>query len=103
MTSAWPTRPHFAAIGSCCLVGLIYENTLYVSNLRDSCVVMGRMVRAIGEIVVVQLSTEHNASMEAIRQKLRSLHPDDFQIVVLKHDVWHVKGIIQVPISIFFL
>ena len=64
---------------------------------------MGRLIRATGEIAAVQLSTEHNASMETVRQELRSLHPDDSQIVVVKHDVWHVKGIIQVPISIFFL
>ena len=97
VTNAWPTRPQLAA------VGLICEKTHYVANLGDSCVVMGRTIRATREIVVVQFSIEHNASMEVVRQELRSFHPNESHIVVLKHDVWHVKGIIQVPISIFFL
>lgn len=100
VTNAWPTKPQLAAVGSCCLVGLVYEKTLYVANLGDSRVVMGRLVRSTGEIAAVQLSAEHNASIEAVRQEMRSLHPDDSQIVVLKHDVWRVKGIIQVSRSI---
>ncbi|KAF3593210.1 hypothetical protein DY000_02026481 [Brassica cretica] len=31
---------------------------------------------------------------------MRSLHPDDSRIVVLKHNVWRVKGIIQISRSI---
>jgi len=53
-------------------------------------------------IVAEQLTRDHNASMEEIRQELRTLHPDDSQIVVLKNGVWRIKGIIQVG-SIFFL
>eukprot|EP01018_Ginkgo_biloba_P011030 Gb_30858 [translate_table: standard] len=100
VTRAWPSKPHIAEVGSCCLVGVICEKTLYVANLGDSRVVMGRLVRATGEIAAVQLSTEHNACIEAVRQELHSLHPDDSQIVVLKHGVWRVKGIIQVSRSI---
>ncbi|KAH9318478.1 hypothetical protein KI387_020247, partial [Taxus chinensis] len=33
-------------------------------------------------------------------QELQSLHPDDSHVVVLKHGVWRVKGIIQVSRSI---
>ena len=53
VTNAWPTRPQLAAVGSCCLVGLICEKTLYVANLGDSGVVMGRLIRDTGEIVAV--------------------------------------------------
>uniref|UniRef100_A0A0A9CDR4 protein-serine/threonine phosphatase n=1 Tax=Arundo donax TaxID=35708 RepID=A0A0A9CDR4_ARUDO len=38
--------------------------------------------------------------MEEVRQELISRHPDDSQIVVLKHGVWRIKGIIQVSRTI---
>ncbi|XP_051132447.1 probable protein phosphatase 2C 46 [Andrographis paniculata] len=96
----WPTRPQIAAVGSCCLVGLICGGTLYIANLGDSRAVLGRLVKATGEVLAIQLSTEHNASHESVRQELQSLHPDDSQIVVLKHNVWRVKGLIQISRSI---
>ncbi|KAG5582025.1 hypothetical protein H5410_052652 [Solanum commersonii] len=95
VTRRWPTQPQIAAVGSCCLVGVICSGTLYVANLGDSRAVLGRLVKATGEILAIQLSAEHNASIESVRQEMHSLHPDDSQIVVLKHNVWRVKGIIQ--------
>lgn len=92
----WPTNPQIAAVGSCCLVGVICNGTLYVANLGDSRAVLGRLGKATGEVLAIQLSTEHNVCYESERQELQSLHPDDSQIVVLKHNVWRVKGIIQV-------
>lgn len=96
VTKQWPMKPQIAAVGSCCLVGVISGGTLYVANLGDSRVVLGRLVKATGEVLAVQLSAEHNASIESVRQELQSLHPDDSHIVVLKHNVWRVKGLIQV-------
>ncbi|KAG9137992.1 hypothetical protein Leryth_019371 [Lithospermum erythrorhizon] len=93
-------NPQIAAVGSCCLVGLICGGTLYVANLGDSRAVLGRVVRATGEVLAVQLSAEHNASQESVRQELHAMHPDDPQIVVLKHNVWRVKGLIQISRSI---
>ena len=92
----WPMKPQIAAVGSCCLLGVICGGTLYVANVGDSRAVLGRLVKATGEVLAVQLSTEHNACLEAVRQELHSMHPDDPQIVVLKHNVWRVKGLIQV-------
>lgn len=92
----WPMKPQLAAVGSCCLVGVICGGTLYVANLGDSRAVLGRAVKETGEILAIQLSEEHNASNESVRQEMRSLHPDDPHIVVLKHNVWRVKGLIQV-------
>ncbi|KAK9135833.1 hypothetical protein Syun_015163 [Stephania yunnanensis] len=100
VTRQWPMRPQIAAVGSCCLIGVICGGTLYVANLGDSRAVLGRLVRATGEVLPVQLSAEHNASIESVRQELRSLHPDDSHIVVLKHNVWRVKGLIQITRSI---
>ncbi|XP_078448242.1 putative protein phosphatase 2C 60 [Wolffia australiana] len=96
----WAIKPQIAAVGSCCLVGVICNGTLFLANLGDSRAVLGRRVKATGEVLAVQLSAEHNASIESVRQELFSLHPDDPQIVVLKHNVWRVKGIIQVSRSI---
>ena len=96
VTNQWPTNPQIAAVGSCCLVGVICGGMLYTANLGDSRVVLGKLVKATGEVLAVQLSAEHNAGIESVRQELQSMHPEDKQIVVLKHNVWRVKGLIQV-------
>ncbi|XP_057471496.1 probable protein phosphatase 2C 38 [Actinidia eriantha] len=91
----WLDKPQIASVGSCCLVGVICNGNLYVANVGDSRVVIGTK-----GATAKQLSTEHNASIESVRNELRSLHPLDSQIVVLKHKVWRVKGLIQVSRSI---
>ncbi|XP_059646950.1 probable protein phosphatase 2C 38 [Cornus florida] len=96
----WPIKPQIASVGSCCLVGIICSGLLYIANVGDSRVVLGRAERGVRGVTAIQLSTEHNASIESVRDELRSLHPHDAQIVVLKHKVWRVKGIIQVARSI---
>lgn len=96
----WLNKPQIASAGSCCLVGIICSGLLYIANAGDSRVVLGRMENDVKVVKAVQLSSEHNASMEFVREELRALHPDDPQIVVLKHKVWRVKGIIQISRSI---
>ncbi|KAK6943737.1 PPM-type phosphatase-like domain [Dillenia turbinata] len=96
----WQSKPQIASVGSCCLIGLICSGLLYVANAGDSRAVLGRLSSGIGRVTAVQLSEEHNASFESVREELRSLHPDDPQIVVLKHKVWRVKGLIQISRSI---
>ncbi|KAI3415136.1 Protein-serine/threonine phosphatase [Psidium guajava] len=100
VTKQWPMKPQIAAVGSCCLVGVISGGTLYIANLGDSRAVLGRAVKATGDVLAIQLSSEHNVSIESVRQEMHSSHPDDSQIVVLKHNVWRVKGLIQVSRSI---
>ncbi|CAN1195086.1 Probable protein phosphatase 2C 42 [Linum perenne] len=100
VSEKWSTQPQIATAGSCCLVGVISQQTLFVANLGDSRVVLGKKVGNTGGIAALQLSTEHNASLEAIRHELKELHPTDPQIVVLRHGVWRVKGIIQVSRSL---
>ncbi|KAJ8764259.1 hypothetical protein K2173_005999 [Erythroxylum novogranatense] len=100
VTKQWPVKPQIAAVGSCCLVGVICEGILYIANLGDSRAVLGKLVNATGEVLAIQLSSEHNVCLESVRQEMHSLHPDDSQIVVLKHNVWRVKGLIQVSRSI---
>lgn len=100
VTKQWSMKPQIASVGSCCLVGVICNGTLYIANLGDSRAVLGRAVKATEEVLAVQLSTEHNAAIESIRHELRSSHPNDSNIVVLKHNVWRVKGLIQISRSI---
>lgn len=100
VTKQWPMKPQIAAVGSCCLVGVISGGTLYIANLGDSRAVLGRVVKATGDVLAIQLSAEHNVAIESVRQEMHSMHPDDSQIVVLKHNVWRVKGLIQISRSI---
>ncbi|CAM8940191.1 unnamed protein product [Rhodiola kirilowii] len=93
-------RPSIATVGTCCLVGVVYQQTLFVANLGDSRAVLGKKVSGTGCMVASQLSTEHNANIDEIRLDLQNHHPDDPEVVVLKHGVWRVKGIIQVSRSI---
>ncbi|KAL4271462.1 hypothetical protein GQ457_13G023550 [Hibiscus cannabinus] len=74
--------------------------TSLVSELWSSRPNMATKVGNTGGMAAMQLSTEHNANIEAIRHELKELHPNDPHIVVLKHGVWRVKGIIQVSRSI---
>uniref|UniRef100_A0A2P2JK62 protein-serine/threonine phosphatase n=1 Tax=Rhizophora mucronata TaxID=61149 RepID=A0A2P2JK62_RHIMU len=98
--SQWLSKPQIASVGSCCLVGIVCSGLLYIANAGDSRVVLGKVERNVKEVKAIQLSSEHNASMESVREELQSLHPDDPQIVVLKHKVWRVKGLIQISRSI---
>ncbi|KAF7068747.1 hypothetical protein CFC21_074483 [Triticum aestivum] len=97
----WLVKPQLAAVGSCCLVGVVHQRTLFVANLGDSRAVLGK-VGLNGKIDPVQLTTEHVASDESVRQELRDQHPDDPHIVVLKHGVWRVRGFIQVLLILMF-
>nr|CAB3467238.1 unnamed protein product [Digitaria exilis] len=91
----WETRPRLATVGSCCLVGVVHQGTLLVANVGDSRAVLGKVYRPNGEVFPVQLSQEHSASLEEARKELIAEHPDDPDIVVLKHNIWRVKGLIQ--------
>ena len=92
----WLSKPLLASVGTCCLVGIICSGQLYIANAGDSRAVLGRLEKAVKHVKAIQLSIEHNASYESVREELHSLHPDDPHIVVLKHKVWRVKGVIQV-------
>ncbi|KAH7655122.1 pyruvate dehydrogenase phosphatase protein [Dioscorea alata] len=100
VSNLWDTRPDLATTGTCCLVGVINQGTLHVANAGDSRIVLGKKVGNTGGIAAIQLSVEHNANSEDVRQELKAQHPNDSQIVVLKHGVWRIKGIIQVSRSI---
>ncbi|KAE8786151.1 putative protein phosphatase 2C 34 [Hordeum vulgare] len=88
-----------AGVGSCCLLGAIAGDTLYVANLGDPRVVLGRCVVDGGVAVAERLSTDHNLTSEEVRKEVSSQNPDDGQIVVHTRGAWRIKGIIQVRIG----
>lgn len=95
--SLFPYKPQIASVGSCCLVGAITEDTLYVANLGDSRAVLGRYATPDGkEVVAERLTSDHNVADVEIRKELAKLHPDESDIVVHSRGVWRIKGIIQV-------
>ncbi|XP_010271837.1 PREDICTED: probable protein phosphatase 2C 63 [Nelumbo nucifera] len=98
----WPAQPQIASVGSCCLVGAISNDMLYVANLGDSRAVLGRRVSEgrRNPVVAERLSTDHNVAVEEVRKEVEALHPDDSHIVVYTRGVWRIKGIIQVSRSI---
>lgn len=93
-----PLSPQIASVGSCCLLGAISDNVLYVANLGDSRAVLGRRDSESKKCPVVaeRLSTDHNVAVEEVRREVEALHPDDSHIVVNSRGVWRIKGIIQV-------
>lgn len=100
---SWPSRPQIASVGSCCLLGVISNDVLYVANLGDSRAVLGRREsegRGNSPVVAERLSTDHNVGVEEVRKEVKALHPDDSHIVVYTQGVWRIKGIIQVRIVV---
>lgn len=101
---SWPACPQIASVGSCCLVGAISSDILYVANLGDSRAVLGRRVAerhsSSSVVVAERLSTDHNVAVEEVRKEVEALHPDDSHVVVYTRGVWRIKGIIQVSRSI---
>ncbi|KAM0067997.1 putative protein-serine/threonine phosphatase [Helianthus debilis subsp. tardiflorus] len=102
---SWLDRPQIVSVGSCCLVGLISNGTLYVANVGDSRAVLGRQVAGSriansSTLVAERLTTDHNVGEEEVRKEVKALHPDDPHIVVYTRGVWRLKGIIQVSRSI---
>lgn len=94
---SWTARPHIASVGSCCLLGAISNDTLYVANGGDSRAVLGRKSLE-GQVVAERLTTDHNVGIEEVRKEVEALHPDDPHIVVHTRGAWRIKGIIQVLI-----
>ncbi|XP_058784182.1 probable protein phosphatase 2C 46 [Vicia villosa] len=100
----WLTKPQIASSFSspyytsdtCYFTGIICNGMLYVANTEDSRVVLRRVKKGTKETLVVQLSAEHNVNIETERNDVRSKHPYNPHIVVMKHSVWRVKGIIHI-------
>ncbi|CAI0461538.1 unnamed protein product, partial [Linum tenue] len=84
---SWMAQPEIASAGSCCLLGIVSDDLLYVANLGDSRAVLGRRVSVAGEkgngrVVAERLTTDHNVGVEEVRKEVEARHPDDAKIVI---------------------
>nr|XP_043611972.1 probable protein phosphatase 2C 43 [Erigeron canadensis] len=93
-------RPDVTRVGSCCLVGLIWNGMLYVGNLGDSRAVIGRLTGNGNKVIADGITEDHNANLDEVREELKKQNKDDPDIVVKVNGVWRVKGLIQISRSI---
>lgn len=90
-------HPEYVEAGSCLLVGVLWGRSLYIANLGDSRAVMGRFDPLTKEIVADSLTVEHNVQSADIREQVRTLVPEDPDILSLSDDGrWLIKGITEV-------
>ncbi|KAK6940048.1 PPM-type phosphatase-like domain [Dillenia turbinata] len=94
-----PMKPQIASVGSSCLVEAIANDQLYVANLGNSRVVLGRKDSKGGKknsVVARSLSTDHNVGVEEVRNEVKTLHLNG------SHIVMYTRGVITSN-SQFFL
>ncbi|KAL7163217.1 hypothetical protein ACSBR2_039334 [Camellia fascicularis] len=72
-----------------------YHNFFLEKCIRECLLLLPKVLkgRKLGTriIAAIQLSTKHNANIEAARHELKELHPNDPQIVVL-NQVWSMES-----------
>ncbi|GMP31342.1 hypothetical protein CsSME_00005598 [Camellia sinensis var. sinensis] len=76
---SWLAQPQIASVGSCCLVGVISNDILYVANLGDSRAVLGRAVSdgpasKSTNVVAERLSTDHNVGDEEVSRSIGDVY-----------------------------
>ncbi|KAJ3688172.1 hypothetical protein LUZ61_017336 [Rhynchospora tenuis] len=92
--------PFLETMGSCCLSGVMHGNKLYVANAGDSRAVVARWADGEEQPRVRQLSTDHNANDEAIREELEAEHPDDPDLFRVVNGTYRIRDTIQVTRAI---
>lgn len=75
--SNWQNEPQLAVSGSCCLVGVVFSNVLYVANAGDSRAVLARWPNGAGldDMQVIELSADYNAKHIERRNEVSVEHP----------------------------
>lgn len=89
-------NPNITAVGSCCLVALVSNGTLYVANLGDSRAVIGRLDDVSNRIVAEQLTKDDNLRDQSIREALMREHSEEQDLVVEVNGAYRLKGKLQV-------
>jgi len=87
-----------STVGSCCLIGILWRNRMFVANLGDSQAVVGRFVS--NRMVAVALNSIHNTKSFEERNRYENEHPEDPMPLVYTNYSWRVKGILPVTRTI---
>ncbi|KAI3772485.1 hypothetical protein L6452_03671 [Arctium lappa] len=94
-------RPLLAAVGSCCLTGVIWGRRLVVGNLGDSRAIIGTITnRQRMSVGAEQITQDQNVSRDDVRRDVQRRNPNDPHILVRAQGVWRIRGIIQVSRTI---
>nr|KJB79428.1 hypothetical protein B456_013G049000 [Gossypium raimondii] len=81
-----PVRPQIASVGSCCLVGAISNDVLYVANLGDSRAgIAKRLVRAAIQEVAKKREMRYS-DIKKIEKGIRRHFHDDITVIVIYLD-----------------
>lgn len=96
----WLRQPRLAMMGSCCLVGVVLSNVLYVANAGDSRAVLARRPDGgeLNDLEVVQLSVDYNANDPERRAELLEEHPS-LDITEVHQGKWYIRKTLQVITS----
>ncbi|EXC03927.1 putative protein phosphatase 2C 43 [Morus notabilis] len=93
-------NPNITAVGSCCLVALVWNGALYVANLGDSRAVIGRLDDVSNRIVAEQLTKDDNLRDQSIREALMREHSEEQDLVVEVNGAYRLKGKLQLSKAI---
>ncbi|KAJ4772805.1 Protein phosphatase 2C [Rhynchospora pubera] len=97
--SNWRLKPRLAAVGSCCLSGIVHNHVLYVANAGNSRAVIGKWGVGDENAEAVQLSIDYNANDQDRRNELLLEHHDDPDLFRVVNGSYCVRGRIQVTRS----
>lgn len=88
------------SVGACAVVALVVGKSLYVASCGDCRAIMGFRDRD-GSLRVEQITSDHSANEEREQRRLRTLYPEDYDIVrEIGRKNFYVKGRLQPTRSI---
>jgi len=87
-------------VGACAVMALVIEKKLYVASCGDCRAIMAYR-EADGSLSVEQITFDHSANEEREQRRLRTLYPEDYDIVCeIGQKNFYVKGRLQPTRSI---
>lgn len=94
----WQNELQIAVLGSCCLVGVVFNKVLHVANAGDSRAVLVRWPDGGGldDMVVIQLSVDYNAKYRERRDEVSEEHPPGASLFEEFEGCSYVRGSLPV-------
>ena len=89
------------SVGACAVIALVVDKRLYVASCGDCRAIMAFREPDDGSLSVQQITLDHSANETCEQERLRGLHPDDYDIVrEVGARNFYVKGRLQPTRSI---